>query len=105
MRPVGDPRYPHRQADAPARSEPQPPTPAGRQRTRVTDSRTRTRSPRPARSPVLAERVGPSLEDTVTDNHAHKKAIRARMAATGEPYSVAARALHGDQAVAPAATL
>jgi hypothetical protein len=31
---------------------------------------------------------------TVTKEHARKKAIRARMAASGEPYSVAARRLH-----------
>jgi hypothetical protein len=39
----------------------------------------------------------------VTSEHARKQAIRARMAATGEPYSVAARALAADLALAPAA--
>jgi hypothetical protein len=32
----------------------------------------------------------------VTSEHARKQAIRARMAVTGEPYSVAARALAAD---------
>ena len=45
--------------------------------------------------PVLAGRVGPLPEGSpVTRDRARKKAIRARMAATGEPYSVAARDLH-----------
>ena len=37
----------------------------------------------------------------VTRDHARKQAIRARMAATGEPYSVAARALDAAAPVAP----
>jgi hypothetical protein len=36
----------------------------------------------------------------VTRDHARKKAIRARMAASGEPYSVAARALDSDELAA-----
>jgi hypothetical protein len=55
--------------------------------------------------PVLAGRMGPCRRDTpVTRDRARKKAIRARMAASGEPYSVAARKLDatppgGDTAV------
>lgn len=37
------------------------------------------------------------LDRTVTENRARKRAIRARMAATGEPYSVAARQVDRQQ--------
>jgi hypothetical protein len=42
--------------------------------------------------------VGPVAADGIfmTENRAAKKAARARMAATGEPYSVARRSAHGD---------
>ena len=78
-------------AAAPARSEPVATHAGTATRTRVSDSRVLSLE---CVVPVLAGRVGPCRRDSpVTRDRARKKAIRARMAATGEPYSVAAREL------------
>ena len=68
-----------------------PPTLGPATRTRVTDSRV---FPGKFMSLSPGEVRGAAPKGyAVTRDHARKKAIRARMAASGEPYSVAARAL------------
>ena len=68
-------------------------------RTRVTDSRASLEA-----QPATSWRGAWGLAEgtPMTRDHARKQAIRARMAATGEPYSVAARALDAEAPVPPA---
>ena len=67
------------------------PTPLAVTRTRVRATRVHGLHSALA-ADVLAECVGPRRKDTVmTQNRDRKQKIRARMAATGEPYTEAAR--------------